>query len=384
MFDRVGDDALTQAIRDRFVAVNGEHPMTEADVAHVREHFVTAAPETLPHVAAGRLPLPGYVLPDGTLMFSDISDCLEAAGSIEGLHDWFVAFWPEDPALAEAEWADLLSGRYVCLTKLNPLSIRTKAMMVEQARTAVDALRLDPRDQVAQGSLAEAVDGGVGVEGLDDKLLPTTAYDRLRFGGPSSRDLWVDAVRAEFHSRQPPALPIRTERLTLRRTLPEDAGAIARAWADPDFARHLLQPPRNAAEMTFATFLRSKPPSDTSHRILGLVIEHEGEAVGDVILMFEGAGTALAEMGWTIHPTAAGQGFATEAASTMLALAFEHYGVRRVVANLDALNERSAALAERLGMRREVHRLADFWSKGRWTDSYEYAILRDEWEAQRG
>jgi hypothetical protein len=34
-------------------------------------------------------------------------------------------------------------------------------------------------------------------------------------------------------------------------------------------------------------------------------------------------------------------------------------------------------------MRRESHRLADFWSKGRWTDSYDYAILRSEWDAQR-
>ena len=96
------------------------------------------------------------------------------------------------------------------------------------------------------------------------------------------------------------------------------------------------------------------------------------------------AGNTSAEIGWTLHPTASGRGFATEAARALLEVAFEHYGLRRVVANLDAANERSAALAERLGMRREVHRLADFWSKGRWTDSYEYALLRSEWEAQRG
>ena len=68
----------------------------------------------------------------------------------------------------------------------------------------------------------------------------------------------------------------------------------------------------------------------------------------------------------------------------MLRLAFEHYGLRRVVANLDARNQRSAALCERLGMRREVDRVADFWSKGTWTSSYEYALLRDEWRAASG
>ena len=32
-------------------------------------------------------------------------------------------------------------------------------------------------------------------------------------------------------------------------------------------------------------------------------------------------------------------------------------------------------------MRREVHRVADFWSKGRWTSSYEYALAREDWRA---
>lgn len=389
MFDRVGDDALTApssdlaTVRRKFLEVNGEHPMTEADEAHVREHFQPATPEQLTEIAAGRLPLPAYFLADGTPMVADIADCLEAAGSIDRLHDWFLEFWPDDPATAEREWLDFLSGQYVCLRKLNPISIRNKTRLVEQARAAVDARRADPRDEIAQGSLAEAVDGGLGVMGLDQILMPTTAYDRLRFGGPSSRDLWVDAVRAEFDNPQPPALPIHTERLTLRRTIPEDAVANARAWADPDFARYLLLPQQNPAEVAFSTLQHSKP-ADGPHRMLALTMEHEGTAVGNIVLFFEGSGTSGMEIGWTLHPRAAGQGLATEAARMGLRLAFEHYGVRRVVANLDALNQRSAAMCERLGMRREVHRLADFWSKGRWTDSYEYAILRTEWEARQG
>lgn len=349
----------------------------------MREHFTPASSDQLADIAAGRLPLPGYLLTDGTPMVADVSECLEAAGGIEQLHDWFVEFWPDDPETAESEWAAFLSGQYVCLRELNPVSIRRKTTMVEQARAAVDVLRTDPRDELAQGALAEAVDGGIGVEGLDKILLPMTGYDRQRFGGPTVRDVWIDAVRAEFHNPQPPQLPIHTERLTLRRIIPEDAAAMARAWADPDFARYLLQPQQKPAEMTFATLRRSKPSEDGQHRGLLLVMEHEGTAVGDVVLMFEGAGLTTAEIGWTVHPWAAGQGLATEAARVLMALAFEHYGVRRVVANLDAANECSAAMAERLGMRRETHRLADFWSKGRWTDSFDYAILREEWEAQQ-
>jgi len=391
MFDGVGDDALTDptddlaTVRRLFIEVNGEHPMTEADEAYVREHFAPATPAQLADIAAGRLPLPGYLLTDGTPMVADVSDCLEAAGGIEHLHDWFVEFWPDDPATAEREWDHFLSGQYVCLRKLDPVSIRRRTWMVDQARRAVDALRADPRDELAQGSLAEAVDGGLAVQGLDALLLPMTGYDRSRFGGPTVRDLWVDAVRAEFHNPQPPQLPIHTERLTLRRILREDATAMARAWADAGFVEFLLLPQQNPAEVAFETFRRAQPlEAGEPHRMLALVLEHEGIAVGNVVLFFEGTQTTCAEIGWTLHPWASGKGLATEAARAILALAFEHYGVRRVVANLDAANERSAALAERLGMRREVHRLADFWSKGRWTDSYEYAILREEWEALKG
>ena len=385
MFDGVGDDTLTEldTVRDRFREVNGDHPMTESDDAYVREHFAPASLEQLADITAGRVPLPGYLLADGTPMVADISDSIDAAGGIEHLHDWFVQFWPDDPATAEAEWGLFLSGQYVCLRKLNPLSIRARTRMVEQARAAVDALREDPRDEVAQGSLAEAVDGGLAVQGLDTILLPMTGYDRLRFGGPTVRDAWVDAVRAEFHDPQPPRLPIHTERLTLRRIRAEDAGALTAPLGDPEFLRFLLVGRQNPAEVAFVTHLRSQRRPGEPHRGLGLVLEHEGTVVGDIILFLQGAGLTTGELGWTVHPSSAGKGLATEAARALLAVAFEHYGVRRVVANLDAENERSAALAERLGMRRETHRLADFWSKGRWTDSYEYAILRAEWEARQ-
>ncbi|QIK74830.1 GNAT family N-acetyltransferase [Nocardioides piscis] len=377
----MGDDALT--VRRLFVEANGEHPMTEADDAYVRAHFEPATAEQLELIAAGRLPLPGYYLSDETPMVADISACLAAAGGVEALHDWFLAFWPGHEETAVDEWATFLAGRYVCLRDLDPLSIRRRTRMLEQARAAVRALRTDPRDEVAQGALAEAVDGGLGVPGLDQLLLPMTAHDRLRFGGPTVRDLWVDAVRAEFHNPQPPALPIRTKRLTLRRARPDDSAATAAAFGDPDFVRHLLVGPQNPAEVAFTAHQRSQPEPPGEHRVLPLLMDLDGTVVGSVVLFFSGAGRTSAEIGWTVYPGWAGRGLAAEAARTLLDVAFEHYGVRRVVANLDAENARSAALAERLGMRRESARVADYWSKGRWTDSYDYAILRAEWEARR-
>ncbi|MBD3916416.1 GNAT family N-acetyltransferase [Nocardioides hwasunensis] len=205
-----------------------------------------------------------------------------------------------------------------------------------------------------------------------------TAYDRLRFGGPTTRQTWVDRPREEFLTPVPPIWPLTTERLVLRPFESEDGEAFVEAWADEAWTSMLLTRPMNRAEVVEMMRRRTTPGSG---EVVGLAVVHDGEVVGDVMLHLQGTGLSEAEIGWTMLPQHGGRGYATEAAAALIRLGFEHYGLRRVVANLDARNERSAALCERLGMRREVHRLGDFWSKGRWTDSYEYALLAEEWRA---
>jgi RimJ/RimL family protein N-acetyltransferase len=382
----VGDDALTSSlldrVRERYAEVNGEHPMTAADDAYVREHFVPVADDrVLREMLDGLLPLPSYVLSDGTPMVpADHGLLAEVAGGPGRLHDWFVAFWPDDPSTGAEEWGHYLSGRYVCLREVSPIRIKQKTARVAEASAAVERLRHDPHDPIGRGMLGEAVDGVLAVPGLDSLLLPMTAYDRLRFGGPTVRETWVDAPRRELLTPVPPAWPLRTERLVLRPFEPGDAAAFVDAWASEEWTSLLLTLPMNPAEVAEMARRRSNPGDGT---FIGLVVEHDGEVVGDSMLHLQGVGLSEGEIGWTLFPQHAGRGYATEAARAVLELAFEHYGLRRVVANLDALNDRSAALCERLGMRRESHRLGDFWSKGRWTDSLDYAILREEWLASR-
>ena len=380
----MGDDALTrtlEAVRDRYLAVNGEHPMTPADDAYVRDGFVAATPEAMALMLADRLPLPSYVLSDGTPMVpATHGDLVEVAGGVDRLHDWFVAFWADDPATGEAEWGHYLSGQYVCLHEVTPARIKAKTERVAEAEAAVELLRRDPHDPTGRGMLGEAVDGVLAVPGLDSLLRAMTAYDRLRFGGPTVRELWVDAPRAEFLTPPSPAWTLRTERLVLRPFRPTDTDAFVDAWASEEWTSLLLTHTLNRAEVADMVQRRTDPGDG---RFVGLVVEHGGEVVGDSILILQGTGLNEGEIGWTILPQHAGHGYATEAAREVLRLAFEDYGLRRVVANLDARNDRSAALCERLGMRRESHKRRDFWSKGTWTDSFEYALLAEEWRARR-
>ncbi len=93
----------------------------------------------------------------------------------------------------------------------------------------------------------------------------------------------------------------------------------------------------------------------------------------------------LGMIGYVLDPAHAGQGLATELARDLLAVAFDVLGVRRVTAGCYADNTASWRVMEKLGMRREQHGVADSWHADRgWVDGFTYALLREEWVAQRG
>jgi len=90
-------------------------------------------------------------------------------------------------------------------------------------------------------------------------------------------------------------------------------------------------------------------------------------------------GAGLAEIGFTLAPQHQGYGYATEAVRRLLHYLLIEQGKHRVRASCDDRNTRSAAVLERVGMRREGHLLESTWSKGEWTNDLLYGVLRREW-----
>ncbi|MGW8790446.1 DUF6058 family natural product biosynthesis protein [Streptomyces althioticus] len=187
---------LRRLLAERYREVNGDHPMTAADDAYVTAQFVvleelcaargrdTDAVRRL--MLDGRLPLPGYLRSDGAEMVpADLFALADEAGGVDLLEAWFTAHWA-DPVTGKAEWNAYLSGQYVCLHLVTPAAIRRKDRL-----TAAIGAALDEPD-------VDAVRLHALVDELDALEPAFTAYDRLRFGGPTSRDTRVDAVRARF------------------------------------------------------------------------------------------------------------------------------------------------------------------------------------------
>jgi Acetyltransferase (GNAT) domain len=126
-----------------------------------------------------------------------------------------------------------------------------------------------------------------------------------------------------------------------------------------------------------------------------VVIELDGDLIGNVLVRVEDpwaqlevqseAAGAQAEIGWVLHADHVGHGYATEAVEAVLRICFQVLGLRRVTAGCFAGNTASWKLMERVGMRRELHAVRDALHRsGEWMDSFEYALLADEWTTRHG
>ncbi|MGB8940551.1 MAG: GNAT family protein [Streptomyces sp.] len=170
-----------------------------------------------------------------------------------------------------------------------------------------------------------------------------------------------------------------TEHLVLRRMTNDDdalaayrsapAQARYQSWETPytlDCARVLIAQMRNVRFGQPGVWLQTG-------------IETGGRLIGDIAVRVEGDQARQATVGFTLAADAQGRVFATEALGAVMSLLFTEHEVHRISAACDTRNDRSVALLERIGMRREAHHHKSAWWKGEWTNEYVYAILAEEW-----
>jgi RimJ/RimL family protein N-acetyltransferase len=156
---------------------------------------------------------------------------------------------------------------------------------------------------------------------------------------------------------------LETDRLLLRPWRPaEDLDALSALNADPAVMRWVT-PNRP---------LRREETADLLDRIVRHWDEH-GFGLWAVVPRGEGAdcvgfaGLAIpsflpvvlpaVEVGWRLAPAWWGRGLATEAARASIDFGFERLGLHSIVSIIDARNDRSLRVAEKLGMRPGPDRL---------------------------
>jgi RimJ/RimL family protein N-acetyltransferase len=147
--------------------------------------------------------------------------------------------------------------------------------------------------------------------------------------------------------------PLVTERLLLRRSLPDDAEAIADYRSDPEVYRY------QGWERTDAEGIRAeleemagRAPGEPGGWVQLSVREREsGRLVGDVGLSPADGEPGVIKVGYTIAPAFQGRGYATEAVAALAAYAFDRLDAEVLRAYASAENLPSIRVAEKVGMR---------------------------------
>jgi RimJ/RimL family protein N-acetyltransferase len=173
--------------------------------------------------------------------------------------------------------------------------------------------------------------------------------------------------------------PFRSARLVLREFVEADLDEHARLFSYPDVVRYLYDDQMSSDELRAHFTRRLRQGARAEGTWCNLAVEHDGVFVGEVGINLISAAHRCYEVGYVFLPEFQGLGFATEATRSLIDVAFATLNAHRVIARLDARNDVSRHLLERLGLRVEAHLVKNEFVKGEWTDELIFAVLEDEW-----
>jgi RimJ/RimL family protein N-acetyltransferase len=173
-----------------------------------------------------------------------------------------------------------------------------------------------------------------------------------------------------------------TSRLVLRRFQESDLEAFLAYRNDPEVARYQswTSCSREEAEAILAGHQEPGTPGEWTQ--IALERREAPGLIGDCALKVSADDPRQAEIGFTLARAWQGHGYGAEAVAALLGHLFGTLGLHRVIAVTDVENTASAALLERVGMRREGHLVENIWFKGAWGSEFLYAILEREWRGR--
>lgn len=180
--------------------------------------------------------------------------------------------------------------------------------------------------------------------------------------------------------------PLTTERLRLRPFALPDVDDALSYLSQPEVVRYLYWDVRTrdeVAELVGSRADQRRLADEGDRLVLAMERVCDSRVIGEVSLLWRSVAHRQGEIGFILHPDTQGHGFASEAATRVLDLAFEDLGLHRVCGHTDGRNTASAGLMRRLGMREEAHLVQAEIFKGEWGDELVYAVLEDEWRDRR-
>lgn len=174
-------------------------------------------------------------------------------------------------------------------------------------------------------------------------------------------------------------LEFHTKRLLLRMFRPEDAARTAALAGTRAVTEMTMRIPFPYTESMAAEWIARHEELRRKNRALlyAITLLGEDDLIGSIGLKLD-LENRRGEMGYWLGRRYWGNGYASEAAESMLDYAFTVLDLHKVTAHRLARNEASGRILEKVGMRREGL-LRDHVRKGeRYEDVVQYAILKEE------
>ena len=174
---------------------------------------------------------------------------------------------------------------------------------------------------------------------------------------------------------------IETDRLILRRFVPEDVPYAYRNWCCRDEVTKFLRwPTHTSEEMTRETISGwISRYDDPAFYQWAIVLKETGEPVGTISVVDRDDRCELVEIGYCIGDRWWHRGITTEAMRAVTAFFFERVGVNRVEARHDANNPHSGDVMKKCGLKFEGLLRKSDWNNQGVADMCIYGLLKDEY-----
>jgi len=175
-----------------------------------------------------------------------------------------------------------------------------------------------------------------------------------------------------------------TSRIVLREFRQSDFDALREYESNPDTYRFEKATPDDMEIMTHLDqVLNWSLEKPRVHYCLALTIQPDDIVRGQITLSLNISEIKEWEIGWRVHYQYWGRGYASEAATRVLAYAFEELHAHRVVAFCNVENKASTRVMEKIGMIQDGRLRETRWWNSAWQDEYVYSILDRDWESRR-
>lgn len=178
---------------------------------------------------------------------------------------------------------------------------------------------------------------------------------------------------------------LETERLVLRRYVPEDAEAMFRNWVnDAEVTRYLTWQPHGSIDVTRKILLSDiSKYEELTHYQWAVVPKLLDEPIGGVNVVRVDELCNSCEVAYRIGKAWWNQGFASEALTAVIQFLFGQVGANRIAAVYDTRNPKSGAVMRKCGMRHEgTLRQSGYNNQGIY-DAAHFAILAEEYPPAR-